>query len=247
MTEWWTYRLSDFLMFSAAAYYRLFERHNAALWPWHWLVLALGSGLALWLTWLIRRRRPAPEQAALEHQTARVVCGALAVIWFAVAWSFFLRLYAPINWAATAFAIGFGLQGLVLLSAAFGARGCLALARGRSVWVGLGLLLFALWAYPAMGWLSGRPWAQAEVFAIAPDPTVLGTLGLLLMLRRAKPQGARPAVDGPLWPLPLLWCVISGATLWTLQAPDAALMPASAVVALYAAWRSSQRSRGGSV
>jgi hypothetical protein len=34
MPEWWTYTLSDFLLFSPRAYYRLIERHNAAVWPW---------------------------------------------------------------------------------------------------------------------------------------------------------------------------------------------------------------------
>lgn len=250
MTEWWTYRLSDFLMFSAPTYYRLFERQNAAVWPWHWPVLALGSALAAWLTWLITRQRTAQERAGPEHRAARAVCGLLAVIWCTVAWSFLLRLYAPINWAANAFAIGFGLQALGLLMAALGLHGRLELARGRSAWVGLGLLLFALWVHPVMGWLLGRPWTQAEVFALAPDPTVLGTLGLLLMLRREVQRGTRPGFAGPLswfwwlWPLPLLWCAISGATLWTLHAPDAALMPAAAAVALFAAWSPSpQRPR----
>ena len=29
MSEWWTYRPSDFLLFSARTYWRLFELHNA--------------------------------------------------------------------------------------------------------------------------------------------------------------------------------------------------------------------------
>jgi hypothetical protein len=33
MSEWWTYRLSDILPFSAQTYFRLFELHNAAVWP----------------------------------------------------------------------------------------------------------------------------------------------------------------------------------------------------------------------
>jgi hypothetical protein len=247
LTEWWTYRLSDFLMFSAPTYYRLFERHNAAVWPWQWPVLALGSALAAWLTWLITRQRIAHERAGSEQQAARVVCGVLAVIWGAVAWSFLLRLYAPINWAATVFAVGFGLQALGLLLVALGLRGRLELARGGRAWFGLGLLLFALWVHPMMGWLFGRPWAQAEVFAFAPDPTVLGTLGLLLILRPAVRHDTRSSFARPLWWLwlpPLLWCAISGATLWTLGAPEAALMPAAAAVALFAAWRSNlQRPR----
>ena len=33
MSEWWTYTLSDFLLFSPRTYYRLFELHHRALWP----------------------------------------------------------------------------------------------------------------------------------------------------------------------------------------------------------------------
>ena len=43
MSEWWTYRLSDFLMFSPRTYYRLFELYNAEVWPGHWVGLSVGA------------------------------------------------------------------------------------------------------------------------------------------------------------------------------------------------------------
>ena len=50
MSEWWTYSLSDFLLFSPRTYYRLFELYNLAIWPAQILALALGLAiLALWL------------------------------------------------------------------------------------------------------------------------------------------------------------------------------------------------------
>ena len=33
MSEWWTYTLSDFLLFSPRTYYRLFELYNDEIWP----------------------------------------------------------------------------------------------------------------------------------------------------------------------------------------------------------------------
>ena len=42
MSEWWTYRPEDFLLFSPRVYWRMFELHNAALWPLHVLTLAAG-------------------------------------------------------------------------------------------------------------------------------------------------------------------------------------------------------------
>ena len=49
MSEWWTYRPSDFLMFAPDTYWRLFELHNAAWWPLGLLanVLVLALSLAL--------------------------------------------------------------------------------------------------------------------------------------------------------------------------------------------------------
>ena len=50
MSEWWTYRLSDFLMFTPRTYHRLFELHNAEVWPLQ--IVTIEAGLAaLWLAW----------------------------------------------------------------------------------------------------------------------------------------------------------------------------------------------------
>ena len=44
MSEWWTYCLSDFLMFSPRTYHRLFELANADIWPLQ--IVAIAAGLA---------------------------------------------------------------------------------------------------------------------------------------------------------------------------------------------------------
>ena len=43
MSEWWTYRISDFLMFAPATYWRLVELHNTQHGPGPWLPPARGS------------------------------------------------------------------------------------------------------------------------------------------------------------------------------------------------------------
>ncbi|HBI69285.1 MAG TPA: hypothetical protein DDZ22_09770 [Massilia sp.] len=45
MSQWWTYTLSDLLMFSKPTYFRLFALLNEAVWPAH--LVALLAGLAL--------------------------------------------------------------------------------------------------------------------------------------------------------------------------------------------------------
>jgi hypothetical protein len=203
MSEWWTYRLSDFLLFSARTYYRLFERYNTEVWPAQILALAIASGLvALLLRATVRN--------------ARVAAALLAACWLWVGWAFHLERYATINWAARYFAAAFVIEALLLL--------WMGVVRGRLLFAadvvkrraGLGLLLFALFVQPLLGPLFGRPWLQMELFGLAPDPTVAATLGLLLASARAS---------WVLLPVPVLWCLVSGATLWMMGAPEALLMP----------------------
>lgn len=211
MSEWWTYRPEDFLLFSPRVYFRLFELHNEALWPGQFAALAL---LAV-LVWLAAAR-PA------NHVT--FIAALLGFIWVFVGRAFVLQRYATINWAAEHMAQLFSVEMLLLfLAAGFGGL------RGGPAGIGAvaGWFLIALaTAQPLLAPLSGRGWASAEVFAIAPDPTAIATLGLLLTLR------------GPMtWvlvPIPLLWCAVSALTLWTMGEP-AFWLPFAAVLATLAA------------
>ena len=45
MSEWWTYSLSDFLLFSPRTYYRLVELYNLAIWPAQLVALAIGAAI----------------------------------------------------------------------------------------------------------------------------------------------------------------------------------------------------------
>ena len=47
MSEWWTYRLSDFLLFAPRTYWRQFELMNLQWWPLQPLLLAAGVLIAL--------------------------------------------------------------------------------------------------------------------------------------------------------------------------------------------------------
>jgi hypothetical protein len=211
MSEWWTYRPSSFLLFSPRAYYRLFELYNGEIWPWQ--ILAVVAGLAI----LVLLRKPGTWQG-------RIIAVLLAASWLWVAWAYHYSRYASINWVATYFAAAFALEAMLLIVVAAG-RGLAW--RPPAAWtnrIGIGLVIFAVALQPLVGPLVGRSWSQVEIFAIAPDPTVVGTLGVLLL-----------ASAWPKWllvPIPILWCLVSGATAWVMQSPDAALMPAAAALAI---------------
>jgi Family of unknown function (DUF6064) len=211
MGDWLSYTPSDFLLFSARTYYRLFELYNRAIWPAQILALLLG----LVILWRLHRGGP--------HQ--RVVMVILAAGWLWTAWAYLMEHYDTINWAARYFAIGFVIEAVLLIWTGT-VRNRLSFRSYRNwiTWTGMGLFLFALVVQPLIGPLVGRNWTQAEIFGIAPDPTVLATLGILLTVDKRPPWG--------LMIIPLLWCALSGATLWIMGSPDAWVMPVAALGAL---------------
>jgi hypothetical protein len=214
-SEWWTYSVSDLLLFSPGTYYRLFELYNEAVWPMH--VAAAAIGLVILALLLVR-----PPVAG------RIVALLLAACWTWIAWAYLGSRYATINWAAVYFAYGFALQALLLLLA--GAAGLVNFTKPepRFAPVGLGLFVFALLIQPLIGPLLGRSWSEIELFGLSPDPTAVATLGVLLAADR---------IPFALMIVPLLWCAIGGATLWAMSAPDAIIMPAAGLLAvLFAGW-----------
>jgi hypothetical protein len=72
----------------------------------------------------------------------------------------------------------------------------------------------------------GRGWTQAELFGIAPDPTVLATMGLLLMAE-GSPR-VRWAALAP----PVAWCLLSGATLLAMRSPETWILLPAGMLAL---------------
>ena len=211
MSEWWTYTLSDFLLFSPRTYYRLFELHHRAHWPLQLAALAAG---ALMLAAAMRGGRT----------SGRAAVAIAAAAWLWVGWSWHVERYATINWAAGWIGAGFAAQSLLLFATGvattrLGFASAVALRRR----LGVGIVLFALALQPVTGLLAGRSWTEAEVFGITPGPTAAATLGLLLLAERTRWELAL---------IPLLGCLLDGATLWALDAADAWIPPALAVVAV---------------
>jgi len=215
MSVWLSYTLTDFLLFTPHTYYRLFALYNLVVWPLHLLAGALGIALLVLLfcggAW-----------------RGRAIAAILAACWFWVAWAYFVERYDTINWAARYLAIAFAVQAALLIVSG------LVLNRftpgtGPVNRAGAAIVAFALLLQPLAAPLFGREWLQMEFFGIAPDPTVAATIGALLAMRRAHVA---------LLVIPLVWCALTGLTLWAMAAADAPLMPAIGVLALgFAVWK----------
>lgn len=198
MSEWWTYTPADFLLFSPRTYGRMFELHNAALWPLQALTLAFGFVMIALVV-----RQPS--------SSGRFIVLILTILWAFVGWSFLWNRYATINWAAAYVAPAFALEALLLFVIGILLNGLAFDRRGPAGWTGYALLALALVGQPLLAPLQGRAWAASEIFGIAPDPTAIGTLGFLLL--------ARGKFSLLLLPIPLVWCLLSGITLRTMGAP----------------------------
>ncbi len=196
MSEWWTYRLSDFLLFSADAYYRLFELYNHSIWPAHLFWIAICGVVFFFLL----RQKP---------WAGRVLFFLLGAGWIWVAWGYHLTHFATINWAATYYAAVFVLQGvLLLLVGGLGKNLQMPSPENMVHRIGLGLAGFGFLLQPLITPLFGRPWTQMELFGLTPDPTAIVTLGAVLLMDKSRRL---------LLPIPLLWCLISAVTLWTMH------------------------------
>lgn len=196
MSEWWTYRLTSFLLFSPRTYHRLFELYNVAIWPAQLAGAAIGLAL---VAVLIGHR---------AHRD-RIMAGLLALCWLWVAWAFLYQRYAQINWAATWFAAAFAFEALLLAAlGVFAGRIKFSPPHGPGVLLAATLIAIVVVGYPLLAPLAGRSWTTAETFGATPDPTAIATIGTLALVRGR--------VRWLLLIIPLLWCAIAGATLWAM-------------------------------
>ncbi|MEM9386390.1 MAG: MFS transporter permease [Pseudomonadota bacterium] len=211
--EWLTYRLADFVPFSAEVYFRMIERVNATEWPLHLLSLAGTLALLPMLRWGHRRS----------------VALLLTAMWVWVGYGFLLSEYASLNWAAGPIAWVFYGQGALL--AALGLSGKFALGERSHPapvpWVGAVLCWLGL-CYPVLAFATAGGFGRGEVVGIHPDPTAVATLGVCLLALRGWALWVSMIV-------PLSWCLFSGLTLWVLGAVWALPLMACAGVALAAA------------
>lgn len=208
-----TYELAHFIPFGREVYDRLFVRLNEGWFPLPILTVLLGA-LAIWGALRLTGRR--------RSVTLGVI---LAAAWAWVGWAYYLDLYTPLNWAGeyaawAAFAqvallLGLGLAGRLDATPPLGLR---ALGAALAA-IGLALL-------PLLDPLDGRPWTGAEFFGLAPEPTAVVTLGLLLATARDRLVT---------FIVPIACCALGAAPAWVFDTPLGLVPLALAAIAAVAA------------
>lgn len=215
MGELDTYTVIDFMPVEPEVYFRLFVRQNEGMWPAQLLTVGLVVA-ALIMAW---------------RGASRPVGVILGTIWAWVGYSFFIDMYAELNWAAEYFGWAFMLQGSLLTG--YGIVGRLDFVApdggdtpGRAAW---GLAAVGVVAYPFLIPITGRDWAGIEVFGAAPDPTALVTLAMVVFARQIRWE---------LMVVPVVWCAYSGLTSVAMEWPMGAVSTVLALLACgLAVWR----------
>jgi hypothetical protein len=212
MSEWWTYRLTSFLLFSPRTYHRLFELYNQAIWPAHILALAIGVAIIVLLV------------GTYQHRD-RIVAGLFAACWLWIAWTFLYQRYTQINWIAPWIAAAFALQALLLAGlGGFGGRIAFAPPGGGRFRMAIALIATAIVGYPLLAPLYGRAWPTAEVFGVAPDPTAIATVATLALVRGR--------IRWLLLVVPVLACALGALTQRAMAEPEAIVIAAASLLAL---------------
>ena len=208
------------LSFDAEVLSALFAEINQSLWPWQIACVAAALA-ALWL-------------AVLRHRWAGRGIGAiLAGAWLVCGLVFHLTYFADIGFTAPAYGALFLAQA-ALLAWSLGVRGRTAFAfrPGVAAWAGGLAITYALVAMPLIAILGGDL-ETTRVVALAPGPTAVFTLGLLML--------ATARIPVHLLLLPCLWCLIAGATGWSLGIAEDLALPVLGPVLLALAIRHNRR------
>jgi len=175
------------LPFTSGQFFGVFAAYNNAVWPAQIFLVALAA-LALAFV------------AFPRPWSGRGVSVILAVLWAWLAMAYHIAYFASINPLAYVFAAVsaagaavFIWQGVIRRTLRF------KFARSARAAVGVVLIVFALFIYPAWSVYSGHAYPALPTFGL-PCPTTFFTIGLLALLVRPYPRSVLV--------VPVLWSLV---------------------------------------
>lgn len=157
--------------FSVAQFFAVFGDYNAAIYPLQFVAYGLGI-LAVFALWLKR------------SLATQFILSVLAIMWALNGIGYHFLFFAEINPIAKAFAAFFVLQSLLFAASAVIPNNLRFEVRlnFRSV-AGLSFIVYALMIYELLGYWAGHGLMAGPLFGVAPCPTTIFTIGILLLAR----------------------------------------------------------------
>ena len=206
------------LPFTRSEFLQVFVDYNQGIWPLQWVAGALGFvALAL-----LRSDKPWADRA---------IATILAALWTIMGVGYHWLFFSAINPAAYLFGGLFVATAIILLvEGAIRNRIRFQFHRGLKGWLALLLFAYSLVVYPILGLAITHPYPETPLFGVAPCPTTVFSLGLLLLASYPRPM--------LLAAVPLLWAGIGGSAAFLLSIPqDSGLMAAGLVWLIAWIWQ----------
>lgn len=198
--------------FTREQFFELFGAYNAAFWPAEVVAYLLGIAAVLALV--------RPGRAA-----GQLISAILAILWLWTGLFYHMVYFARINPAAYVFGALFVAQAaLFVLAGVSGSRLAFRFAQKPVKLLGAALIAYALVIYELLGLVAGHGLMQGPLFGVAPCPTVIFTLGVLVL--------AEPPVPWWLLPIPLAWAVIGTSAALTFGVAEDLGLAVAAVLVL---------------
>ncbi len=196
--------------FTITDFLAVFAAYNAAIWPAQ--IAAYGIGVVVVAAVFVRR-----------GISVQLAVAALAILWAFTGIGYHLLFFSRINPIAPIFAAFFVLQAVLFLASAFRV-GDLRFELGADMPSVAGLMTigYAVVVYPILGMWAGHGWDAGPMFGVAPCPTTIFTIGILMMARGRW----------RLWLsiIPFLWSLVGLAAAVQLGIPEDLAMPVAGFV-----------------
>ena len=210
------------LPFTLEEFLAVFRAYNEAVWPAQWVLVVLAIAATVFAV----RGRPADR---------RQVSAILALLWLWVAAAYHIAFFRTITATAIPFAVAFTTQAVLFAWFAWrpGRLDYVPRTTLRAA-VGGGLIAYALFGYPAVGFVFGHTYPDAPTFGV-PCPTTIFTLGLLIWAGATAP--VRLVV------IPVLWAIVGVSATINLGMAEDFGLPLAAVLLIALAWRDRHETR----
>jgi hypothetical protein len=205
-------------------FFAMFTQANTAVWPVDLVWYAAAITAVLLAVTAIRG-------------SSRLIAGFLAAYYVWLAIVFFGIYYAPLNDHSHAYAVMFALGGVLFLLAGVIRQDLEFQPRWDALGIIGGVFMGYALAYPVIDALTGHVFPAAPVFGVAPCPSAIFTVGLLLWTRRGMPMYVLV--------VPFIWLMtqVPADALAMGVVADVARVPVGAVASTLLVWREYRATR----
>jgi hypothetical protein len=188
------------LPFSRLEFFHVFATYNEHIWPAQTFAAGLGVVAVVLLF-------------SGKNWASRIITTILAIFWTLTGVGYHWLFFSEISRAAILFgglflvaALIFFVEGTVRDRVRFG------VSWNFQGWAAFVLVLYSLAMYPVLGLIATHPYPETPLFGVAPCPTTIFTLGLLVIASHPRPL--------LLAAVPVLWAVIGGSAACLLGVPQ---------------------------